>query len=742
MLLLFYSKMFFGQTPIGQWQEHLPYNNGINIAEQNNTIYAATTQALMLYDIAESTTTKLSKINGLSETGISLLAKNQFSNAIYVAYNSSNIDVIQNNTIQNYNDIKLKSIIGDKSIYQIYSTATAVYICTGFGIVVLNETNLQTKATYFIGNNGAQIKVNAIVAYNNNLIAATAEGIKQAPANSTQLANYTTWQLISNDVDVQQLLVFNNQLLAVKNNGIVKWNGLNWQPFFSTIYKITNATISGTQLNVTTVNNNSIFALNSSGAIIQNISNSTFVLYPKQAIQVNNSYWVADSLVGFYQIENNNFFVATPNAPNSLALGQLVFAQNKLYATSGAVAANWQPMNYKQGFFVYENNTWTNYTKQNIPSLDSLLDVITIAANFDKTYIGSFGGGLLQQQNGNVSIIKQGKLESAFNTNNSYQVSGLAIDDAQQVWISNYGAPNALKLLLPNGTIQSFAIPLVLNENAVAQIIIDDVNQKWIVAPKGNGLICYNHGSSVTATNDDRWKLYTTNNGNLPTNNVNCIAKDKDGILWVGTNNGIALIQCVNEVFTANGCKAVLPIVQNDQFAGYLFQNEIVQSIAVDGANRKWIGTKNGVWLISASGEKIIYRFSETNSELLSNDVRQIAIDAKLGIVYFATTKGICAFRSTATEASENEMKAKVFPNPVPPNFEGLIGISNLPNNAIVKIVDVNGRLIYQTKANGGQAVWDTKNYKGIKAHSGVYLVLATNEENNEKQVAKIVLIN
>ena len=63
-----------------------------------------------------------------------------------------------------------------------------------------------------------------------------------------------------------------------------------------------------------------------------------------------------------------------------------------------------------------------------------------------------------------------------------------------------------------------------------------------------------------------------------------------------------------------NNCEAVLPIVQQDNFAGYLFQGEEVRAMAVDGANRKWVGTKNGLWLISEEGEKIVYRFTLANS--------------------------------------------------------------------------------------------------------------------------------
>jgi hypothetical protein len=243
--------------------------------------------------------------------------------------------------------------------------------------------------------------------------------------------------------------------------------------------------------------------------------------------------------------------------------------------------------------------------------------------------------------------------------------------------------------------------------------------------------------------NDDHWKLYRSGagNGNLPSNKVLSIAKDKSGFIWVGTEDGIGIIQCPNEVFGA-GCDAILPIVEQGSFAGYLFKGEKVQAIAVDGADRKWIATKNGVWLISADGEKVIERFTEDNSPLLSNDVKKIAIDGGSGEVYFATSKGICSFRGSATEGGETNANVIVFPNPVPPGYSGTIGIRGVVDNATVKITELDGRLVYQAKALGGQATWNGRDYRGRKISSGVYLVLVSNDDKTQKTVAKIIFIN
>jgi hypothetical protein len=152
------------------------------------------------------------------------------------------------------------------------------------------------------------------------------------------------------------------------------------------------------------------------------------------------------------------------------------------------------------------------------------------------------------------------------------------------------------------------------------------------------------------------------------------------------------------------------------------------------------VGTKNGVWLISASGEKVIYRFSSSNSPLPGNDISKISIDPLTGEVFIATNNGLCSFRSTATEPVSAQQKVLVFPNPVPPGYNGSIAIRGLTTGALVKITNLYGALIYQTRAIGGQAIWDGKTYDGNKVATGVYLVFARDELGIEKAVGKIMI--
>jgi sugar lactone lactonase YvrE len=321
-------------------------------------------------------------------------------------------------------------------------------------------------------------------------------------------------------------------------------------------------------------------------------------------------------------------------------------------------------------------------------------------------------------------------------------VSGLAVDENDNVWMSNYGTSQPIKVRKADGTWKSFTVPYSLTDNAVGQMVADNAHQIWVISPKGNGVLCFNNNNTIDDTNDDQWKLLQMGigNGNLPSNQVLCLAKDKNNFIWMGTDNGIAVVECTENLFNQN-CDAVLPITQTDAIAGYLFQGQTVQCIAVDGANRKWVGTNNGVWLVSEDGTKIVEHFSTDNSPLLNNNVNHIAIHPTTGEVFFSTAIGICSYRSTATDPQTDNPSALVFPNPVPPDYHGTIAIRGLAENSIVKITEMNGRMVYQTQSLGGQAIWNGLNYKNEKPASGVYLVFIKDINGAEKLVTKIVVV-
>jgi ligand-binding sensor domain-containing protein len=741
--------------PIGQWRDHLPYHQAIQVARAGNKIWCATPYSIFSLDITDNSIERFSKINGLSEAGISAMGVNATNDQLIIAYYNSRIDILQDKDIYTLDAIKNSTVSGDKTIRHIFINQQLAYLSTGIGIIVVNLEKKEVKDTYIIGSTGNKIRVNATTADAQFIYAATQEGLKKAPVNSTNLSDFRNWQLVSgaNGLpagSVSSVAIIQNNIVVVKNDSLFSTTGANWNFLYTGGRTINNITISSNKILVSETLNNTgrVAVLTPQGTTELLIQHPVYTKLPQQAIITDGNYWIADSLSGLSRYAGNSFQSYVPNSPYSIVTGSMQVFNNTLWAAAGGVNANWEPLNNKNGLFKFAADTWTNLNAPASPAFDTLPDILPLAIDplTENAWAGSMGGGLLTVKPDNtIQVFKQNtSLQPAYFAPGSYRVSGLAFDNDNNLWIASYGANQNITVRKADGTWRSFFIPYTVPENAVSQVLVDDVNQKWIIAPKGNGLFCFNHGQTIDNPGDDRWKQYRAGkgNGNLPNDNVLSMAKDKNGFIWVGTTQGIGIIQCPPEAFTNTGCEAVLPVVQQDNFAGYLFSDEQVQAIAVDGADRKWIGTKNGVWLISPEGEKTITRFTAENSPLVSNDIKQIAVDGSTGEVFFATDKGLCSFRGTATESSGTNSNVLVFPNPVPPGYTGTIAIRGVANNAIVKIAELDGRLVYQTRAQGGQAVWNGKDYKGRTISTGIYLVLVSDDNKQEKTVSKIVFVN
>jgi ligand-binding sensor domain-containing protein len=232
-------------------------------------------------------------------------------------------------------------------------------------------------------------------------------------------------------------------------------------------------------------------------------------------------------------------------------------------------------------------------------------------------------------------------------------------------------------------------------------------------------------------------------NGNLPSTDVRTLAFDKNNRLWIGTREGLRVLYNTTGFFqSGNNVEAQPIIILEEGVPQELLFQQSVTDIEVDGSNNKWIATAtSGVFYLSANGQETLLRFTKDNSPLPSNNVQDIAIDGDSGRVYFATTKGLVAFEGSATESRDDLSSAYVYPNPVRPNFQGQVTIDGLTSGANVKITDIEGNLVFETKSQGGSVLWDTRAFGRHRVASGVYLVLITSQDAFETKVLKIMIV-
>jgi hypothetical protein len=744
----------FGQgiPPIGQWREHLPFNNAVAVQQRDEVIHCATPYGYFTYTPASGTFARRSKINGLSEVRVSGMALEPGGERVLIWYENGNMDFIDGDQLINLPDVQQSSVPGDKRIAGALWRGNRVYLAVGLGIIVLDADKYQVSDTWRPSSTGADIRVDALAADAAFFYAATAEGLRQAPVSGANLADFRNWQTVSGNGlsagPCEDVAISAGRLVLRRQDTVFIRRGSQWDRSYRSAGQVVSLDTAAAGLLVGELAGGRgwVTVLDTAGRETARLATASIAL-PRQSLQDGTAFWVADQNNGLLRVEAAREERVFPNSPISTASGDMVFAGRELWVAAGSVNDAWNYTFNPNGLSRFSGDFWTGINLYVYPQIDSLLDFITLARDpvSGSMFAGSFGGGLLEiAQDGRFSIYKQQTgLQEAIGDPGSYRVGGLAADRDGNLWIANYGAPQDLVLRKADGSWKRFGIPFLHTENAVGQVLIDELNYKWIQSPKGNGVFCFDDAGTPDNISDDRWRYFRAGrgNGNLPSNDVFCLAMDRNGFIWIGTARGVAVVQCPQEVFTSNACEAVLPVVQQDNFAGFLFRDEEVRTIAVDGANRKWVGTRNGVWLISPDGQEVISRFTETNSPLLSNIINRIAVDPATGEVFMSTFNGICSFRGTSTQAAATKDSVLVFPNPVPPGFSGTIAIRGLPQDAWVKITELDGRLVYQARALGGQAVWDGRNYKGERASSGVYLVLVADETNREKLVTKIFFI-
>ena len=105
--------------------------------------------------------------------------------------------------------------------------------------------------------------------------------------------------------------------------------------------------------------------------------------------------------------------------------------------------------------------------------------------------------------------------------------------------------------------------------------------------------------------------------------------------------------------------------------------------------------------------------------------------------------KGLVSQQSevTAGETSLYDDNVYAYPNPVQPNYSGLITVTGLMADSDIKITNVSGKLIYEGSSIGGQFTWNGRNMQGNRVAPGVYFVIAANKEGKEGIITKIMFI-
>lgn len=753
----------FSQVKVGQWIGHLSYNSCNSVAKTNEAVFVSNGTGLLKYNLNDNSIDLINKSNGLSDIGIHLLRYNAANNTLLIIYDNANIDILKGDDFYNFSDIKRKSITGKKNINEVIFKGNLAYLSCGFGIVVFDTDKLEIKDTYLIGPNGSYLNVYQIEFTDSTFIAATSSGLYKANT-STLLNNYQNWKIISG-------------VPAGTYNGVVKYKNkivANFSPFAAngttnrdTLYSYSG--ISWSKDNIKTFpyhlskmlpNGNNLVLIDQYGLEVYNSSEARTAYITSYAFGYSNimdafiefskpKYWIADKAQGFIESDgpypfypSNKIYV---NGTHSNFVSNIDVFDGKVVTSPTKMDETGSLKFSREGLNLFSDDSWS-YIKETV--YDSILDQnFALIDRKDPTRIwsSSWAQGLCQYQNGQLV-----KVHNSINASiptlagfpNWHRTAGLSMDEAGNLWIGSSDVQNFLTVRKPNGTFQNF------NFNSIApyvtRVLADKNNQVWVLFPRGNG-ICVYKNNNYASPNASNHKFLSTaeGNGKLPDPFVHSIAEDKDGHIWIGTSKGIAVFYNPENIFEGGNFDCQQILITQDSHVQILLETEKVTAIAVDGANRKWIGTESsGVFCFSPDGQQQIFHFTKDNSPLFSDLIIDISYNEASGDVFIGSDQGIQSYRTVIVKGEENYNTAHAYPNPVKPGYNGNVYVRGLMDESVVKITDLNSNLVWETKSQGGQIEWNLKNIAGKRVAPGVYLVYCALTDGTTSAVTKILVLN
>ncbi|MDR1876347.1 MAG: hypothetical protein LBQ84_01840 [Flavobacteriaceae bacterium] len=740
LFLLFIPVLCYPQN--SRWTDYFSYFNVKTITKVNNLLFCATENGLFSYNEATGEIKKFSRVNGLNEVKITAFAYNQDKDAMVVGYDNGKLDVIKQNKINLIVDIPFEqNYQGDKKINHIYTEGNYAVLSMDFGITIFDLERLEFKETCYFRQGFTYFKVNRSVILDNIIYAASGNGIYSHVIDG-MIPNFSAWDLYGAGINFNHITKNNTTLITESNNTVSKsddvgatWENVGFYPNLNDIVSLPNSILIVQQNNITTLDENFI-----------NVNSTSYTDNLNTGFYSNGNLYAGTQLKGL--LKGTEYLA--PDGPYNNFSYSLNIVDNRLWVAPGGrdLAYN-APIPYFYGYYHFNGNNWEHIDYTQVNNEPFIMQVVPNPSNLSEAYVVSYGNGLLKMVDNNFSTIYNHTnapfLEIERLTGGAFDNKGNLI--IVQSWALENGndANNAIVIKTPDNQFKYLSLlsKRIDLAGGAMKPYIDPKGYIWVPSPRRNGLVVYKYNNTPLNTADDAIYLIESqeNLGSLPTNSILCSTIDNSGTAWIGTDAGLRIFRNPYSALESGSYNTERIVVIQNGLGEEVLREARIHAIAVDAANRKWIGTLgSGVFYLSENGEVTLNRFTVDNSPLPSNSVTDIQID-KTGEVFFVTPAGIVSYRGDVTDTGDEFGDIVAYPNPVRPGYAGDITIRGLAHDAYVKITDVAGNLVYETRAPGGVATWNGNNFNNKPVASGVYLVLMSNSDGKKHATTKIAII-
>lgn len=756
-----------------RWRAHNAFTYVGNVVKLGNQLYGVSAGSLFAVDRETGLVSNVTKLDGLSASGINQIAKNESLNKMLITYQNGEIDIVDSEgEIHTIMDLYLKQMSGSKVVNDVCVYKEKAYLAMNWGILVVNMQKAEIEDTYYIGNESSEVNVKYICTVGEKVYAMTDSGLYCANMRDN-LVDYAYWNTTEMPTGntVSGMREFCGMLFMVVDEQLWKLQQETWLQIPLRKLRGLHKTSDNLWL-LPAVKPNGIGRLPKVGALEWIVED----LVCHCIVEDGSQYWIGteeDGLVK-YNITSKARESYYPEGPCSNFAYKLHFVDDRLYMLPGG---RWADRYKRKGdIMIYEADAWRNIRNSDLVRMNhknQVLDLMNIAQDpKDKKhyFVTSYGTGLYEMYEDsiiNTYLPSNSPLMSADEKKPTQftRTDAITYDKEGNLWLLNVGGGDIknIQVITSEGKWSAYQVRnrgQAIEMHTPGQIMIDqrNPNWKWIPLLRYNtGLILLNDNGTPTNEKDDivtyRTEFVDQNNNHILPNQIYTIAQDKNNVIWIGTDDGILALPSTVDFTKSNSCiRVIIPRNDGTNLGDYLLDNEQVNEIQIDGANRLWIGTANsGVFLLEPTMEDVadpeyyvetVAHFTTENSILPSNDIMTIAIQRSTGEVFIGTGGGLVSYMSDASEPEANFDSIYAYPNPVHPNYQGHVTFKGLMEDTELRIVDASGNVVKVLKSQGGTTTWDMTNTRGTRVASGVYTALCNTKDGKAHGTTKVLIMN
>ena len=759
LLLIFLSSAWLCAA-IGDWRVHNSYRYATDCRTVGDKVYVLSAGNLYSYNKEDGELLTYDHITTLSDVKIACMEYSEAIDALVLVYENANIDILYDDeTLYNITDFKNKNL-AEKRINNLQVADSMAYISTSFGVVTLNLKRQEFGNTYTLNRN-----VNSVAIFDGYIFACTPDGLFRGSLADNLLDNKNWKELFK--YPIAALDSYEGGLYGILPN--FGFYSFNVDGRFTQMLK-NDGSERFTYMNV--ADGKMLVRIASKVYVYDSPESYTVYSLPANAIALRSDgkdFWCCNGADGLSRLTpKDGKLVETLgglqlNSPIRSYCDYLGFSSRGNLLVAGGNLNYFDIVFYDGTVMMLDGDEWINFPEKEIKEATGLnyqnvTSVVEDPCEEGHFFASSFGYGLYEFRGGkfvkhynHTNSILESVISGAYKER-YVRVPRLKYDAAGNLWMTNTGTKDIIKVLKNDGTWTSLHYKDIAKLPTMVDILFDSRGWLWITSLQSDaGIFCAKMNNTPLDTSDDETKFISAHLNNqdgikYDINRLHAFVEDRNGQMWVGTDAGLFVLANPKKFFDGNVTFNQIKVPRNDGtgLADYLLNSVAVQAICVDGANRKWVGTKdNGLYLVSADGLETIHHFTMENSPLPSNDIVSIAIEPQSGEVFIGTGAGLVSFMGDATEPSaaldENSLHA--YPNPVREDYTGEICVTGFTKDCNVKITDSAGTLIYEAISTGGQITWNGCNMRGERVSAGVYYVLAYDEGGNSGAATKILII-